>query len=65
MDSCVKKSLKIPKRLSESVKQRTDNTMGKRKRTNNDLQSITHKTKDQVTQTLINMRMLIDQLIVV
>jgi hypothetical protein len=65
VDSCVKKSLKIPKRLSESVKQRTDNTMGKRKRTNNDLQSITHKTKDQVTQTLINMRMLIDQLIVV
>ena len=65
MDSCVKKSLKIPKRLSESVKQRTDNTMGKRKRTNNDLQSITHKTKDQVTQTLINMKMLIDQLIVV
>jgi hypothetical protein len=65
VDSCVKKSLKISKRLSESVKQRTDNTMGKRKRTNNDLQSITHKTKDQVTQTLINMRMLIDQLIVV
>ena len=27
---------------------RTDNTMAKRKTTNNDLQSITHKTKDRV-----------------
>jgi hypothetical protein len=36
-----KKSLKIPKGYSESVKRRTDNTMAKRKRTNNDLQSYT------------------------
>jgi len=35
-------------------RRRTDNTMAKRKkykRTNNDLQNITHKTKDQVTRT--------------
>jgi len=37
----VKKILKIPKSQSESVhRRRTDNTMDKRKRTNNDLQSI-------------------------
>jgi uncharacterized protein (UPF0333 family) len=35
-------------------KRRTDNTMGKKKKykkTNNDLQNITHKTKDRVIQT--------------
>ena len=38
------------KGVSESINQRrTDNTMAKRKRTNNNLQNITHKTKDQVT----------------
>jgi hypothetical protein len=36
------------KGVSESINQRrTDNTMAKR--TNNNLQNITHKTKDQVT----------------
>ena len=29
----------------------TDNAMAKRKRTNNGLQNITHKTKGQITQT--------------
>ena len=29
----------------------TDNTMDKRKRTNNDLQNTTQKTKDQARQT--------------
>jgi hypothetical protein len=29
---------------------RTDNTMAKRKTTNNDLQSITHKTKDGISR---------------
>jgi hypothetical protein len=29
----------------------TDNTMAKRKRTNNSLQNITHKTKERATQT--------------
>ena len=33
----------------------TDNTMTKRKRTNNDLQNITHKTKDKVTRTPLNL----------
>ena len=37
---CAKKSLKIPKGKSESANRRTDNTMTKRKRTNNDLQNI-------------------------
>ena len=38
--------------LSESVnRRRTDNTMVKRKRTNNDLRNITHKTKDRATRT--------------
>ena len=43
-----KKSLKIPKRSSESVYRRTDNTMAKRKkykRTNNDIQNIHIKLK--------------------
>ena len=47
-----KKSLKIPKGKSEAVKRRrTDITMAKRKRTNNDLQNITQKSKDQAKQT--------------
>jgi hypothetical protein len=47
-----KKSLKIPKGKSEAVKRRrTDTTMAKRKRTNNDLQNITQKSKDQAKQT--------------
>ena len=33
----------------------TDNTMTKRKRANNDLQNITHKTKDKVTRTPLNL----------
>jgi len=46
-----KKSLKIPKGLSESVKtdrqtdRQTDNTMAKRKITKNDIQNTTQKTK--------------------
>ena len=50
----IKKSLKIPNELSDSVnRKRTDNTIAKRKkskRTNNDLQDITHKTKDRITR---------------
>ena len=46
-----KKSLKIPKGKLEAVKRRTDTTMAKRKRTNNDLQNITQKSKDQAKQT--------------
>jgi len=43
--------LKIPKGYSECVKQRkTDNIMAKKvQKDNNDLQSITNKTKDRVT----------------
>ena len=45
-------SLMIPKEQSESVyRRRPDNTMIKRKCTNNDLQNITYKTKDRVTRT--------------
>ena len=40
-----KKNLKISKEQSESVNRRTDNTMTKRKRTNNDLQTIHIKQK--------------------
>jgi hypothetical protein len=41
-----KKILKIPKGQSETVyRRRTDNTMAKRKRTNNDLQNIHIKLK--------------------
>ena len=43
------KSLKIPKRQSESVNRRTDNTMAKRKNTKG--QTTIYKTKDQVTRT--------------
>ena len=48
-----KNSLKIPKGQSESINQRrTDNTMDQKtkdKKTNNDLQNTTHKTKDGAT----------------
>ena len=46
------KSLEILKWLSESVnRRRTNNIMVKGKRTNNDLQNTTQKTKDRVTPT--------------
>ena len=45
------KSLKIPKGKSEAADRRTDNTMAKRKRTNNDLQNTTHKNKDWTIRT--------------
>jgi len=49
----IKKSLKIPKGYSETVNQRmTDKAMAKR--TNTNLQNITHKTKDGVTRTPLN-----------
>jgi len=38
---------KIPK--GNQNRRWTDNTMAKRKRTDNDLQNISHKTKDRVT----------------
>jgi len=41
----IKKILKILKEQSESVNRRTDNTMAKRTRTNNDLQNIHIKLK--------------------
>ena len=43
------KCLKMPKRQSEEVNRRTDNTLAKNKKnkmTNNDLQNITQKTKE-------------------
>ena len=40
-----KKSLKIPKELSESINRRTDNTIQKKPQ-NNDLQITTQKTND-------------------
>jgi hypothetical protein len=47
-----KKSWKIPKGQVESVNlRRTDNTMAKRKMTNNDLQNTTDKTKGPATRT--------------
>ena len=54
VDTTANTSLKIPKGQSESVYRRTDKTMAKRKkykRTNNDIQNSTHKTKDRVTRT--------------
>ena len=51
----ITKSLKIPNGLSDSVnRKRRDNTIAqkkKTKRTNNDLQDITHKTKDRIART--------------
>jgi hypothetical protein len=46
---------KIPKGKSEAVNQRKDNTMVKRKKTNNDLQNTTQKIKDRATRTPIKM----------
>ena len=47
-----KKSPKIPKAQPESpTNRRTDNTMAKRKWTNDDLQNTTQKTKDRATRT--------------
>ena len=49
-----KRSLKTPKGQSEFVyRRRTDNTMAKRKSTNNDLQNIQKKPKDRVTRTTL------------
>jgi len=46
-----KKSLKIPKGYLEAVnRSRTDNTMVKRKRTNDDLQYTSQTTKDRATR---------------
>jgi hypothetical protein len=46
------KRLKIPKRYSEAeYRRQTDNTMTSIKRTNNDKQNITQKTKDRATRT--------------
>jgi hypothetical protein len=50
-----KKSLKIPKGGNQNPYiEGLTTTMAKRKRTNNDLQNITHKTKDRVTGTSLN-----------
>jgi hypothetical protein len=38
---------------SHNHRRKTDNAMIKRKRTNNDLQNTTQKTKDQATRTLL------------
>jgi len=50
-----RKSLKIPKpeliRIRTSKDKQHNGQKKKDKKTNNDLQNITHKTKDQVTQT--------------
>ena len=48
-----KKSLTIPKRSSESVYRRTDNTMakGKRAKGQTTIYKHTYKTKDRVTQS--------------
>ena len=42
--------LKMPKRQSEAVDQRTDNVMAKRKRTDNDLQNIAQKTEEIIRE---------------
>ena len=46
-----KKSLNIPKGQQKAVNQGTNNTMAKRKTTNNDIESTTQKTKDWATGT--------------
>ena len=55
-----KKSLKIPKRVfrnNKAMKDRQHNGQTKKdKRINNDLQNITHKTKDRVTRTPLKNR---------
>ena len=43
------KSLKIPKGYSEAVNETTDNTMAKRKITNNDQQNTTQATTNRAT----------------
>ena len=54
LSNMITKSLKIPNGLSNSVnRKRRDNTIAqkkKTKRTNNDLQDITHKTKDRIAR---------------
>ena len=37
--------------IYKTLHRRTDNTMAKIKRTNNDLRNITHKTKDEITRS--------------
>jgi len=40
--------------IYKTLHRRTDNTMVKIKITNNDLQNITHTTKDRATRTTLN-----------
>jgi hypothetical protein len=48
----IKKSLKIPNELSDSVnRKRTDNTIDKRKKNPKGQTTITHKTKDRIART--------------
>ena len=54
VSSFSKKSLKISKGKSKFVYRRTDNTIVKRKRANNDLQNTTQKIRDRATQTPLN-----------
>jgi hypothetical protein len=46
----------ISKVLTEAENRMTDNTMTPKKRTNNDLQNITPKTKDRATRTPLKHR---------
>ena len=52
-----KKSLKISKMFTKAVNGRIDNTMTNKKRTNNNLQSNTQKTKDWATGTPLKLGM--------
>ena len=51
LQSTITKNLKILKGWTEAVNLRLDNAMSKRKKTNNDLQNRTQKTKDWATRT--------------
>ena len=54
VSNTIQKKFEGTKEESEAIKRRSDNTMAKKKKTYNDLQKITEKTKDRATRTESN-----------
>ena len=54
VSNTIQKKFEGTKEESEAINRRSDNTMAKKKKTYNDLQKITEKTKDRATRTESN-----------
>jgi hypothetical protein len=54
VSNTIQKKFEGTKEESEAINRRSDNTMAKKKKTYNDVQKITEKTKDRATRTESN-----------